>query len=152
MNIEEAYYLTEEKTKEILDCYKEFIRKRIADQSGTNNFTLEYELTPKYFDYDAIFYLNGKRVLNVEAKVRDNIALNYYQETKLPLRKYAVAYLYFNKFNTKTVYLCLFSDYLCTMYLHEDPDKIVSMIARHDRGSDKDEYAMYNVNRFNIIA
>lgn len=152
MTPEEAFYSTEEKTKEILECYKDFLHKSIRHKRGNSNFVLEYVLTPKFYDYDAVFYLDGKKVLNVECKVRDSIAWNAYDTTKIPLRKHAVALFYFQTYNIQTVYLCLFKDYLCFLNLHTAPDSHSSMVARHDRGDDVAEYALYKIDKFKGIA
>lgn len=151
MTPEEAYNKTYNKTDEVLECYFKYLQEKARQKHG-DNFSLTYIKTPKFYDYDAEFYFNGKRVLNVEVKVRDDIELNKYPQTKIPLRKHGVALVYFNYREIKSIYLALFSDCLVALNLHEKPDNIRDMLARNDRGNDTDEYAMYDITRFTQIA
>lgn len=150
MTPEEAFAKTEEKTEELIEYYYRYLHEKLKLKHG-KNFTLQYKKTPKYYDYDAVFYFNEKRVLNVEVKVRDSISLTQYAYTKIPIRKHAVALVYFTYKNIKTIYLALFSDSLATLNLHEKPDDIKDMVARYDRGTDTDEYALYDITRFTQI-
>ena len=150
MTPEEAYNSTLEKTDEVLEYYSRHLKKKLKEIYG-ENYSLEYVKTPKYYDYDATFYLNGERKLNVEVKVRDDITLNQYSQTKLPFRKHAVSLAYFTYREIKTVYLVLFSDCVAVLNLHEKPDNVKDMVARWDRGNDSAEYAMYDVTRFTQI-
>jgi len=150
MTPEEAFAKTEEQTDELIEFYYRHLNDKLKAKHG-DNYTLNYKKTGKYHDYDAVFYFNGKQVLNVEVKVRDNVSLTQYPQTKIPLRKHGVALVYFHYREIKTVYLALFSDCVAVLNLHERPDNVKDMVARWDRGSDTAEYAMYDVTRFTQI-
>jgi hypothetical protein len=151
MSPEEAFKNTEEKTKEVLEYYQRYKLRELQKIFKDQPLTFHYETTNKYMDYDAIYYVNGERKLNVEVKVREYVTLGKYPYTKLPLRKHAVAKYYYDTANVKSIYIALFADALAVLLLHEAPDKVECMIARHDRGNEQDEYALYDIKRFNII-
>lgn len=142
MNIESAFRETENETVKILEFYTQYLKDKRPD------YNFELFQTPRFYDYDAIVTLDGVRKLHIEVKVRQKVYLNQYQETKIPIRKHAVALFFMQNHEIRTKYLCLFSDGLFSLNLHEDPDNIMNMPSRWDRGGYICEYAMYNVARF----
>jgi hypothetical protein len=152
MNPEQEFGRTKERTEEILEIYRLYLMENVLNKFFKNvPYTFTYEVTSKYFDYDAIYYLNNERKLHAEVKVRMDIELETYPDSKLPLRKHGVALYYFNNHNIKTHYLVAFSNGLYRCNLYEKPDDVRNMPSRWDRGGEINEYALYNQSRFELI-
>lgn len=133
---------TKDETLRILEFYKEYLKQKRPE------YNLDLIQTPRYFDYDGIVTLDGVRKLHIEVKVRNKIYLNQYPETKIPLRKFAVALFFKMKHEIRSKYLCLFQEGLFSLNLDDEPDRIITMPNRWDRGGQMCEYAMYDVTRF----
>lgn len=141
----EFSYETQAETFKILNFYERYLRNKMEGN------VVELAPTPRYYDYDAIVFVNSERKLHIEVKVRSKISVYKFAETKIPLRKHAVA-MYFNKnHEIRTKYLCLFSEGLFSLNLHDNPDNVISMPNRWDRGGEMCEYAMYDITRFKSL-
>lgn len=134
-------------TQNILNFYEQYLKSK-REMEG---YEIKVLPTPRLYDYDAVVTVGGERKLNIEVKVRNRIHLSRYPQTKLPIRKHAVALFFENKYQIKSKYLCLFSNGLFSLNLHEDPDAFISMPNRWDRGGEICEYAMYGVHRFKAL-
>ena len=149
MNFSERDYReTEAETKKVLEFYHRHLTQLLNREYGDIPFTLSYTPTPKFYDYDAIWTLNGERKLHIEVKVRKGVYLRQYPQTKVPLRKHAVALFFNDSYGINTKYLCLFKDGLHSLNLHEMPDKVIDSPNRWDRGGQLCEYALYDIERF----
>jgi hypothetical protein len=131
-------------TKEAIDIYRFYLIK------NSSAAEISFKEMPKYADVDYEAYFDGVFNHYVEVKVRYHWWGKYIQE-KIPFRKFAVAYTMKNVYNKNTVYLLRTTNKIGILDLFEKPDDVENMVARHDRGEDKDLYAFYNVNRFKII-
>lgn len=157
MNPEQAKIKTLEQTSEVLEYYSKYLTKSLDEKFNFNpnsnfkSYSFFYKVTPTYYDYDAVFYLNQKRILHVEVKVRTDISSDTYKESKIPLRKHAVALYYFQSLKIKTHYLALFQDGLYKCDIHINPQTVIEMPNRWDRGGEINEYAMYKISNFELI-
>lgn len=136
---------TQAETYKIFNFYEQYLKNKMEGH------LVELAPTPKYYDYDAIVFVNSERKLHLEVKVRIKISVYKFQQTKIPIRKHAVAMFFNENYQIKSKYLCLFSDGLFSLNLHENPDDIISMPNRWDRGGEICEYAMYDIGRFKSL-
>lgn len=105
---------------------------------------------PQYADFDYYVYVDGYLHHLLEVKTRRHKGGTYSQE-KMPIRKHAVAAFFWQTEQRKTIYLCSWTDQLAILQLWKQPDRVDTMLARHDRGAGKDIYAMYDYSRFKLI-
>jgi len=150
MNPEQEYEKTKELTKDILEFYKQYLTNQLKN-TEYSSYMLQYKETSKYFDYDAVYYLDTQPIWHVEVKVRTDLELRTYPDSKIPLRKHGVALYHYQAKKIKSHYLALYSDGLYRCILHEFPDSVKIMPNRKDRGDELNEYAMYNHDRFELI-
>lgn len=106
---------------------------------------------PKYADADYLILYDQEFDHYVEVKIRYHVLGNYRLE-KIPFRKFAFAYTMKNNYSRNTFYLTRWEDgKIGFIDLSKDPDRVDEMVARHDRGWEKDLYAFYDISRFQII-
>lgn len=131
-------------TNEAIEQYKNWLEDK------TPLYKVELIDAPQYADFDYYVYAEG--ILNhlLEVKTRRHAAGSFEQE-KLPIRKHAVATYFMRAEKLKTIYLCSWTDKLAILELWQEPDQVSEMVARYDRGSGKDIYAMYSYSRFKPI-
>ena len=75
----------------------------------------------------------------------------YYQQEKVPFRKHTFGYTIRQEYNQKCAYAIVWSDSSGVLDISKKPDKLTYMVARYDRGKDKDLYALYDVENFNDL-
>lgn len=141
---EEEFSHSIQLTIEAMDTYKGWLKGH--EYGGS----ISYEDMPKFADADYLIYYDYQFSHYVEVKIR-YFHWEKYKQQKLPFRKYAFAYTMKNKFGKKTIYLLRCKNQIGIMPLWKEPDEVLNMIARHDRGEEKDLYAMYDINRFRTI-
>lgn len=106
----------------------------------------------EFSDADYDFYQNEEFKFYVETKFRYH-NFGEYEEEKVPMRKFYFAYYHFTEYQDKTLYLVKWADEkIGWLKLYEKPKKeLVKMVARRDRGKEQDEYALYDIRKFNVI-
>lgn len=132
-------------TNEALVSYKAYL---IAHKFGLCE--IEFRCMPKYADSDYAVFINGKFEHYLEVKTRRN-TMNYYRETKIPLRKHATAEHYWRSADVKTYFLCKWQDKIAVIDITNEPDRVELQVARYDRGENLDIYACYKVSSFRVI-
>lgn len=143
MNAEEAYAKSLEANNAALEDYLLYLQSRDKQE-------VEIQPMARFADVDYKVYQDKRFSHYIESKVRYH-QFGRYQFEKIPFRKYAVAQTLMTIYGCKTYYLLINDDRLSLMPLWEKPDQITEMIARKDRGDDKDIYAMYDINRMSAF-
>jgi hypothetical protein len=144
MNPNELYKSTLEATEQALKIYCCWLR-------GNKAFgEVQTEEMPRYADADYIIYFDYKFEQYVEVKTRLHWWGKFPQE-KIPFRKYCFAYTVKKLWNRNTIYLLKASNKIGFLDLTEPPDRVDELIARYDRGEEKDLYAFYSIGRFRMI-
>lgn len=144
MEPEEAYQKSLELTEDSIRTYCSWLKghKFYGDIDAVE--------MPKFADADYLIFFNGQFDHYVEVKVRFHWWGKYSLE-KMPFRKFAVAYAMKELYQRETTYLLRTQNKIGILDLTELPDRVDEMVARHDRGEDKDLYAFYSLRRFRII-
>jgi hypothetical protein len=124
-----------------------WIDENVVEETETVTREVVIKELCKFADVDYKVFIDKKFSHYIESKVRYH-SFGKFRYEKIPFRKYAVAQTLKSIYDCKTYYLLINDDRLSLMPLWEKPDKIEEMIARKDRGDDKDLYAMYDINRF----
>jgi hypothetical protein len=143
MNQDEEYKASQEETKRLLEFYAYYLEHQKKKE-------VVFSDSPKFADFD--YYVWHLRNIDhyLEVKLRRN-DLRKYARTKIPLRKHTFAEHIRKAENRTSFFLCGFTDSIGLLDLSQEPDQVQVMVARHDRGEDKDIYALYDVTRFEII-
>lgn len=136
-----SYYAT----KNALEHYQDYL------QGFKPQAKIEFVEAEDFADYD--YYVIFDREINhrLEVKCRRHKYGTYLKE-KMPLRKHATAYWFKQQRQEATFYLVAWTDRIGLLKLWEQPDIVTDMVARHDRGEARDIYALYDIERFKIIA
>ena len=141
------YQVTKDLTLDTMERYNRWIveqlgkRKRVIDHRD-----IQFLPMPTHADSDYEVWIKHLFIGFHEVKCRRN-PKGKYQKTKIPLRKHATAEHYWKAEQKKSFFLCRFSDEIVRFALWQEPDEVVTMVARHDRGADEDVYALYDVSR-----
>ena len=143
MKPDEEYKLSEVETEEAGKKWKEFCKVYFK-------FEITSKKMPTFADSDYEIFVNGEFNHFLEVKKRRN-TLNHYDQTKIPLRKHAVAEHWFKEKGYKTFFLAIFTDCIGVVPIYKEPDAVKKMIARYDRGNDEDTYALYDVSKIKKI-
>lgn len=133
-----------EDTKEAIEQYEQWL----YDTLGCDD--VQIIDAPQYADFDYYVYVDQYLHHYLEVKTRRHNGGRFNQE-KMPIRKHAVAAYFMREDNIKTIYLVSWYDQLAILELWKKPDSVDTMVARYDRGRDKDIYAMYDYSRFKLI-
>lgn len=133
-----------EDTKEAIEQYEQWLYDTLECDD------VQIIDAPQYADFDYYVYVDQYLHHHLEVKTRRHNGGRFEQE-KMPIRKHAVAAYFMREDNIKTIYLVSWYDQLAILELWKKPDSISTMVARYDRGSDKDIYAMYDYSRFKLI-
>lgn len=139
MTSEEAYKKTKAKTDRILNDFVDNLRENTGQ-----SWSLRELATLTSMDYE--IYKEGRLAFYIEAKIRTH-AKGHYSQEKVPLSKYTWAYTFSNRNDIKSYYLICWSDNIGIVDL-EKTDEIREMVARYDRGTQTDLYAMYKIEDF----
>lgn len=134
-----------ERTKLALESY----RKHLQNQLGAT-VKIDFVDMPDFADSDYMVFIDNKFNHYLEAKVRYT-EKNKYQATKVPLRKHATAEHWLKASGIKSYFLCIWQDEMGLFDLTVEPDTVEDTVARYDRGTSKDVYAFYNVDRSVVI-
>lgn len=140
MTADHEYKTTHDRTEEFAKRYC----KRLAVKTGKK---ATFKEMVKFADSDFEVYVDGKFSHFLEVKFRRHNK-GYYKQEKTPFRKHAFDYTIQNEYNQKCAYAIVWSDTSGILDISRKPDKLTYMVARYDRGNNKDLYALYNVENF----
>lgn len=134
-----------ERTKQALESYKRFLVGKFGP-----DVKIGFVNTPEYADSDFMVFVGGKLDHFLEAKVRYTTK-DKYQSAKIPLRKHSTAEHWMNAGKIKSYFLCIWQDQMGLFDLTIEPDIVDDMVARFDRGTERDVYAFYKVDKVEVI-
>ena len=139
MNSEQEYWDTKEETDRLIGIYIDWL----SEQKEGN---WSFKELHRYSLMDYAVYKDGVLQFYLEVKFRRHKKGEYELE-KVPISKFTFAFT-FSKLKGKKSYLMVkWQDTLGIIDL-EDYKRMDEMVARHDRGEDKDLYIMYDHERF----
>ena len=118
------------------------------ESTADGSFT--YEELPQYAPSDYKIFRDGKVAYFVEVKVRSH-DYGFYDQEKVPISKYCFGYTFEHKYKVKCLLLVAWSNAKAGIIRLKNPDRITAMVARHDRGADKDLYAFYDYDKFKLL-
>jgi hypothetical protein len=139
MKAEEEYIKTKKDTDRLVEIYLNWLE----ENKGGN---WEAEEMPKYAPVDYRIFKNGEFAFYLEVKFRSHKKGEYRLE-KIPVSKYCFAYTFKDLKNRKSYLLIKWNDTAGIVDLNKCCE-IDEMVARYDRGSGQDIYAMYRVGDF----
>ncbi len=145
MDASQEFKLGQDKTNEVLNNYKAYLMGNVLYSDEWDFLDM-----PIHADMDKAIALKGEINHFIEVKTRRH-NLGYFQQTKISLRKHTFAEHTFKESGIKSYFLCGFLDKTAFLDLTQEPDRVSSMVARHDRGEEEDIYALYNCTRFKVI-
>lgn len=136
-----------QKTKNETDSH---IQNLCMYLESTREGKFAYEELPQYAPSDYKILRDGKVAYFVEVKVRSH-DYGFYDQEKVPISKYCFGYTFEHKYGVRCLLLVAWADARAGIIRLQDPDRITAMIARHDRGDDKDLYAFYDYDKFKLL-
>ena len=142
MNADQEYKKTKEQTDELVKGLCEFYSKK------QNRDITSVEM-PLYAPVDYLIFRDGQPFFYLEVKVRSH-SFRYYKNEKVPVSKYCFAYTYKNKFKMPSALLVKWSDKVGLVDMNKCSG-IDVMVARYDRGEQKDIYAFYEYDDFKLL-